>query len=181
MQNSLKFRTPWGLSLDGKEGPGSYGLNKSMTLTILLAKDGVVVRNWAFIAPSDVDAPPIVKAIADLVPADRAAELESRVAALERENAALRAQIERQQKGAKPPAGKAPADSALNGAMRRIVRMGASDADVDAAFKDIEARLKEKPELRTEAADGYALLIDLNYGGEYARKRLKDAAEALKK
>lgn len=185
MQNSLKFKTPWAVSPDGREGPGAYGLNKVTTLTILLAKDNRVLANWAITAPSDVDAPPIVKALADLVPADRMMELEAKVSALQRENAALKAQLEKQAPGAaparRPLVGKAPADPALNGAMRRIIRKDSADADVDAAFKDIDERLKASPELKKEAVDGYMLLIDLKYGGDYAQKRLKEALEALKK
>jgi hypothetical protein len=189
MQGSLKFRVPWGVSVDGKEGPGSYGLNKAVTLTVVLAKDNVVVGNWAITSPSDVDGPPIVKALGELVPADRTAELEARVAALEREVAQLKNQLAGAGMGGArraPPerpatAGKAPADSALNGAMRRVIRRDAPEADVDAALQEIEARARESAELRKEAQDGLLLLVDLKYGGEYAQKRLKETLEALKK
>src|SRR5262249_37855844 len=36
-QKSLALQSPVSISLDGIEGPGSYGLNRKMTLTILLA------------------------------------------------------------------------------------------------------------------------------------------------
>jgi uncharacterized small protein (DUF1192 family) len=184
MQGSLKFRTPWGISVDGKEGPGALGLNKAVTLTVLLAKDGVVQGNWAITSPSDVDAPPIVKAIDALVPADRVAELEARVAALEREVAQLKQQTGggMAARPARPAsAGKAPADAALNGAMRRVIRRDAADADVDAALKEIDERARSSAELKQEAIDGFTLLVDLKYGGDYAQKRLKEALEALKK
>ncbi len=184
MQGALKFKTPWAISVDGKEGPGSYGLNKTVTLTVLLAKDNLVVANWAITAPADTDAPAIIKEIQALVPVDRIAELEARVAALEKENADLKAQIAKLKEGQPPkrqPVGKAPTDPTLNGAMRKIIRQDSSEADVDAAFKEINDKLAETPDLKQQAIDGYMLLIDLKYGGEYAQKKLKEALDALRK
>jgi hypothetical protein len=186
MQESLQYRTRWTVSPDGKEGPGAYGLNKTVTLTVLLARNNVVTANWAIVSPSDVDAPPIVKAIADLVPADPVAELKLEVETLRRENARLKAQIEKLKSapgGEARPAtsGRAPTDPDLNGAMRRIVRKDASDAEVDAAIAAILERLKARPELRPQVVDGYTLLVDLKYGGEYARKRLQEALQEIRK
>ena len=36
--------TPIGISLDGLEGPGSYGLNRNVRMTILIAKDNKVIH-----------------------------------------------------------------------------------------------------------------------------------------
>jgi hypothetical protein len=184
MQGSLQFKTRWAVSPDGREGPGAYGLNKAVTLTVLLAKENVVVLNRAIVSPSDVDGPPLVNAIAGLAPGDPRAELQAEVEALRSENARLKAQIEKLQQdpGARrpPPAGKAPADPELNAALRRLVRRDAADADVDAAFKAVQDRLDAAPGLRQELVDGYTLLIDLKYGGEYARRRLLEALKELR-
>ena len=52
------------ISVDGVEGPGAYGLNRKITLTILVADQGIVVGNFPLIQPSiQVDAPKIGKAI----------------------------------------------------------------------------------------------------------------------
>lgn len=57
-----------GISVDGKEGPGSYGLNRNVTLTVLVAKDGLVTANFALVQPSiEVDGPKIFQAIADVL------------------------------------------------------------------------------------------------------------------
>ena len=57
-----------GISVDGKEGPGFYGLNRNVTLTVLVAKDGLVTANFALVQPSiEVDGPKIFKAIAKIL------------------------------------------------------------------------------------------------------------------
>src|SRR5262245_20974608 len=45
-------KAPVGISPDGKEGPGSYGLNRNVTLTILVAKEDKVTANFARVQPS---------------------------------------------------------------------------------------------------------------------------------
>lgn len=56
-----------GISKDGLEGPGSYGLNRNVTLTILVGKDSNVTANFALVQPSlQVDLPKILKSIVDV-------------------------------------------------------------------------------------------------------------------
>jgi hypothetical protein len=52
---------PVGVSIDGAEGPGSYGLNRNVNVTILVANEGRVIRNHALIQPSETDAPKILE------------------------------------------------------------------------------------------------------------------------
>ncbi len=57
-----------GISTDGLEGPGAYGLDRKMSLTVLVAKEGKVTANFALVQPSmAVDAPKIAGAIVELV------------------------------------------------------------------------------------------------------------------
>ena len=56
--------SPFSISLDGEEGPGRYGLNRNVILTVLIAKDQKVVHNFAFTAPNQTDAPEILAALA---------------------------------------------------------------------------------------------------------------------
>ena len=59
---------PVGISPDGKEGPGAYGLNRNMTLTVLVAKDDKVTANFALVQPGvKADLQKIVKEIVKLV------------------------------------------------------------------------------------------------------------------
>jgi len=68
MKHAFTPNIPTGVSLEGREGPGSYGLNRLVTLTILLSKDDKVVANYALVQPSlQVDLPKIVKSITEVV------------------------------------------------------------------------------------------------------------------
>jgi len=54
-----------GISTDGAEGPGAYGLNRKVQLTVLVAKDNKVTANFALVQPSvAADGPKIAEAIA---------------------------------------------------------------------------------------------------------------------
>lgn len=53
-----------GISPDGREGPGSYGLNRNVAQTILIAKDGKVLHNFAFTQPMLYTDPHFLGAIA---------------------------------------------------------------------------------------------------------------------
>jgi len=53
-----------GISPDGLEGPGAYGLNRKVTLTFVIAKNNKVTANFALVQPSvQSDALPVVKQI----------------------------------------------------------------------------------------------------------------------
>lgn len=62
------------ISIDGMEGPGAYGLNRKMTLTVLVADEGKVIANFPLVQPSvQADATKVGQAIEkalgrDLIP-----------------------------------------------------------------------------------------------------------------
>ncbi len=58
---------PVGISLDGAEGPGSYGLNRDVNLTILIANENRVIANYALVQPSETDAPKILQDVVKLI------------------------------------------------------------------------------------------------------------------
>lgn len=62
-----------GLSDDGRDGPGNYGLNRTISQTIILAKDGKVTRNFVFPQGLLYADPHVLGGIAELVGADREA------------------------------------------------------------------------------------------------------------
>ncbi len=59
-----------GLSPDGREGPGNYGLNRNVAQTVLIAKDGKVLHNFAFTQPMLYSDPYFLGAVADGIGAD---------------------------------------------------------------------------------------------------------------
>ena len=54
-------------SPDGREGPGSYGLNRNVAQTILIAKDGKVLHNFAFTEPGFYTDPHVLGAVAQAI------------------------------------------------------------------------------------------------------------------
>lgn len=64
IEHALAKGVPTGVALEGQEGPGSYGLNRHVTLTILVAQRGRVTANFALVQPSlQVDLPRVLEAI----------------------------------------------------------------------------------------------------------------------
>jgi hypothetical protein len=61
---SLKLQAPAGLSVDGAEGPGNYGLNKDCLMTIVATKDNKVTASFALVQPGIADAPKVIAALA---------------------------------------------------------------------------------------------------------------------
>lgn len=66
-RGSLRLKTPVAVSLDGIEGPGAYGLNRNVSLTILVGKENTVTANFALIQPSTTDGPRIAAEIAKVI------------------------------------------------------------------------------------------------------------------
>jgi hypothetical protein len=67
-QNALPPGVAAGIYPDGKEGPGAYGLNRNVALTVLVAKEHRVTANFALVQPSvQADGPKILKAIVDVL------------------------------------------------------------------------------------------------------------------
>ena len=62
-----------GISPDGREGPGSYGLNRNVAQTVIVAKDGKVLHNFAFTQPMLYADPHFLGAVADAIGADASA------------------------------------------------------------------------------------------------------------
>ena len=67
-RGALPEKVPIGISVDGKEGPGAYGLNRNVTLTILVGKDGRVAANFALVQPSlQADVPRVLAEVVKLI------------------------------------------------------------------------------------------------------------------
>ena len=56
-----------GISQEGREGPGSYGLNRNVAQTVIIAKDGKVLHNFAFAQPMLRPDPYVLGAVGEAV------------------------------------------------------------------------------------------------------------------
>ncbi len=71
--DALRMYRPILVSTDGAEGPGGFALHRQATLTIVLAKDGVVVRSVAFTDTGRADLPMLRKLVEEVtgpIPSD---------------------------------------------------------------------------------------------------------------
>jgi hypothetical protein len=184
------MRSTAGISIDGKEGPGAYGLNKDVTLTVLVAKDDKVLANWAIISPNETDFPPIQAAL-DLATApalDTPDAMRAEILRLRAEIQALRAEVEalkqaggragamekqrgeRMEEPKRPLPGRSPEDPQLTGLLRRLIRRDAEPSDIDAAVKEIEALVEGKEALREELSGSIERIDAVGYGTDYSKE-----------
>jgi len=64
--HALPSGVPVGISTDGQEGPGAYGLNRKVQMTVLVGTGDKVTANFALVQPSvQADGPRIAQAIVD--------------------------------------------------------------------------------------------------------------------
>jgi len=56
-----------GISNDGRDGPGAYGLNRNVTMTIIVARDGKVVYNFPFPEGMLTPDPHVLGAISEVI------------------------------------------------------------------------------------------------------------------
>lgn len=169
-RRALPEATPLGVSVDGKEGPGAYGLNRNVTLTVLVAKGDTVTANFALVQPSlATDAPKILEEVVKLVggKAPTAAELGL--------NRAM---------PARPAAGPDP-DPNLRSLIRPVIRKDATPAEVDKAAEAVVAYLKDKPAARTEVGRIARTVVNsgklADYGTPRAQEILRSWAESYGK
>ena len=58
----------YGISTDGVEGPGAYGLNRNVALSILIGKENRVTANFALVQPSiQADGPKILQELVNVL------------------------------------------------------------------------------------------------------------------
>ncbi len=190
---SINLRCPLGISLDGKEGPGAYGLNREVMLTILVARDNLVAANFAIVSPNETDAPRIKEAIDGILrvpgpapsgsPDELRAEvlkLREEVATLREGLAALKLKLERGGGEGRPRRGemeRPKEDDRLVGMCRRLIQPQATQEDVDAAVKDIEAYAAGNDELRKQYAAILTRVLDLKYGNEIGQAAVRKQLE----
>lgn len=161
--------TPIGISVDGQEGPGAYGLNRKVTLTVLVAKENKVTANFALVQPSvQADLPKILKEVVKLVggKAPTVAQLEAMM---------------RPAGDAKKKRSRTRLDPAVEGKVRALIQKEASEEDVEKIAKELEEVFKKKPAAARGVAEIAKRLIDNGviekYGTPKAREYLKKWAK----
>ncbi len=196
---SIRLKSPVGISVDGKEGPGAYGLNRDVGLTILVATGDKVHANFAILSPNETDAPRVKAAVDEILQAPAEAptgtpeELKAEVQRLREENLRLKEELALLRLQAQRPAAPArqmrrpeapaepPKDERLVGMCRRLIQAGATPEDLDAAVKDIEAYIEGKDDLRRQYAEILGKVLELKYGNDLGKAVMTRQLEKHKK
>lgn len=190
---SLRLGARAGLSLDGLEGPGNYGLNKDCMMTILALRDQRVVANFALVQPGIADAPKVIEALAracgDAEPPSVASLQEKKAgrAGMARANAMpsdrMAANAGVPTETPKDPfPGAVPTDGRLQGLLRQFIRPANDDAVVDKTLTEVKAYIQGDADLTRQAIDGWTRVLHFGdrYGTEYSRKVGREFLQALK-
>jgi hypothetical protein len=166
IKHALTPKAPTGISLDGREGPGSYGLNRNVQLTVLVGKEGKVTANFALVQPSlQADVPKMLEAIVK-VAGGKVPKLE--------EIAGMPAM-------ARPAAGAPQQDPNLRGLISPVIRRDARPEDVDAAAKKLEEYVAKNEATKKEVGRIANTIINAgklkDYGTERAQEYLQKWAK----
>lgn len=164
IKHALTDGVPVGVSPDGREGPGAYGLNRKVQLTILVGNRDTVTANFALVQPSlQADLPKVLDAVVKEV-GGKAPKLEDIPGAMPKKEAAR-----------KGP-GKEP-DPNLRGLIGPVIRKDAAPADVEKAAKALEDYVAKHPPAKAEVGAIANRIIDAgklpDYGTPKAQEYLK--------
>ena len=117
-------KTSMSVFTKGPEGPGNYGLNRKIMMTVLIAKENKVAANYALLQPSvRADAVPILESLVKVI-GGKAPDL---------------AQLTRRRN---------TPQRTLGNLLEAMLAPGAEDEGVIAAAKKIEAVVKERREVK---------------------------------
>ena len=159
MRHALTPDAPTGISLEGREGPGSYGLNRNVMLTILVGKEGKVTGNFALVQPSlQVDLPKILQSVVDVVGGE-VPKLSDLPGMPGMSYLSIRDEVPN-----------------LRPLLAPLIQLTASEADVEKAAKAIEEKAAEDAAVRKEVGRIANTIIDKgkleNYGTPKAQEYL---------
>ncbi len=179
--NSLRLQSPVGLSMDGAEGPGNYGLNKDCLMTVVASRSNVVFTNFALVQPGIADAPRVIAALATLCGDTNPPSAQVLLASGNpgrMDGGGMRpdrpgdTNAAPARTGKDPFPGAVPTDAKLQGLLRRFIRPTNDNATVDTVLAEVKQLIGTDPELRKQAADGWTRVLHFGdrYGTEYSRK-----------
>lgn len=169
-RHALPEGVPIGISVDGAEGPGAYGLNRNVTLTVLIGNNGRVKSNYALVQPSvQADAPKILASLVEVTGGE--APTAEELIALESNQGTMR----------RPAANPDEPDPRLAGLLRSMIQQDAEPDQVDRAAKGVEELVAEDEMIRGQLGRITTRIVDSGrietYGTPRAREHLQDWAK----
>ena len=166
-RKSLNLKVPVGVSVDGGEGPGAYGLNRNVELTILVAKDNKVAANFALVQPSVTEAAKIAGELAKLI--DQPAPDQKQMEKFAYPGGQMAARRNMQRKPNQPPQRENPGGE-LRTKMRKLIASDISESELKEATQEIEDWVGDNRQRQASLARMCSAVIDRGLGGEAAKK-----------
>lgn len=160
-----------GIFKDGQEGPGAYGLNRNVTMTVLVGKGDEVTANFALVQPSlQADGYKIVNAIAET----------AGVEAPERE--AFERMAMRRNRGTSDVPDRMQLK--MRDLISPVIQKDASEEAIAEAAKKLEDEVAKDAELRMMVGDAARRIVNsgrlATYGNEHSQAFIKKWAEEFK-
>jgi hypothetical protein len=163
IRHALAPKAPVAISLDAKEGPGSYGLNRNVMLTILVGNKGVVTSNFALIQPSlQADLPKILEAVV--------AEAGGQIPRLE-DLAGVGAMT---RTNPNPNAPRTEETPNLRPLLAPVIRRDATEKEVEAAAAKVEDAADKDEGVRKEVGRIANTIIDAGKLADYGTPRCQE-------
>ena len=177
MRHALPQKNMVGIFPDGVEGPGAYGLNRQVTLTILVGKENKVTANYALVQPSiQVDLPKVFKSIVDIAGGDMPDISKLQQPGSQRPNMRPNAN--------NPNAPNEALSEQIRTYLRPVIQKDATDQQVDEAAAIVEAWVEKEEAARKEIARIANTIVNSgkleNYGTPRCQEVLRKWAEKYK-
>jgi len=178
-RHALPTDTRIGISVDGQEGPGAYGLNRRVALTVLIANENRVTANFAIVQPSiQADTPKVLAELVKVIGGE-APTLEQLGAGDYGKPKMMRA---RQPSRGAAPAAAAP-DTDLRELISPLIRKTATEEEVDKAAKAILEYVEKHEAAKKQIGDIARRIISAgkleNYGTPAAQEYLRSWAKGF--
>ncbi len=170
-KGSLSFNASVGISVDGGEGPGAYGLNRNVELTVLVANENRVTANFALVQPSVTEGPKIAGELAKLL--DRAAPTAAEFEKLAYPGGGMTARPNMQKNSEKSP----PAANDLRTMMRNVVAADATQAELREAIKAINDWVGDDSARQKQLGRMAEAVLQRGLGTESAQETIKNWQE----
>jgi hypothetical protein len=166
IKHALTEGVPIGVSPDGREGPGSYGLNRKAQLTILVGNQDKVTANFALVQPSlQADLPKILDAVIK--------EVGGKAPKLEEIEGAMPGRKDPVRKEARKEPAKEP-DPNLRSLLRPVIQKDARAEEVDKAAKAVEDYVAKSPAARADVGAIANRIIDAGKLSDYGTPRAQE-------
>ena len=166
---SLNFVVPVGVSVDGGEGPGAYGLNRNVELTILVADENTVKANFALVQPSVTEAAKIASELAKVIGQPEPNQEQLERAAYPQQMMRRRAMTKPAQAGQE---GKSEPNE-LRDMLKGMIARDATEGSVRKSIESIEAWVGDQPRRKSQLAKMATAILDRGMGTPLVQPQLK--------